>query len=710
MPSAIARTLGRSVAPVLAAACLALAPVAAAQWSDVGYVSDPVYALAVATDGTLYAGGGFTRAGDVTAWHVARWDGASWSALGSGLNGTVASLCLDAEGNLYVGGSFTTAGGISANNIAKWDGSRWSALGSGTGSSVEAIAVDGSGNVYAAGMFGTAGGRPANAIAKWNGSSWSTLGSGVNGILNTLAVDRAGNVFAGGLFSTAGGVIAANVARWDGSRWWPLGSGTNDHVHSLAFDAAGRLVAGGSFTVAGGTPAPYVARWGGASWSALGSELTKSVYDLDVDASGDVYAGGFPLPVDNLVSRWDGSAWSPLGGEYAGTNGTVYALRLAPSGLYVGGQFTLGGGPTATHIARYDFSPSAKLTSTAAASTDISPIPVVATFSEAVSGFDLADLVITNGSASNLIEVVPGRSWSFHVTPSAYGTVAVALPADVVRAVSDADGNLAAAPLTRTWVADATPPQIAYIARSGGSPTNVASVSFRVVFTEAVTGVDAADFVLAPAGAVAGTIAGVSGSGADYTVTVGEVTGNGTLGLDVSASPTVADGTGNPLAGPYSGGDPYVIDTLAPSVDAIDRAGPTPTSASSVVFDVLLSEQVTGLDVADFALTLTGTATGSIASLTGSGSGYVVTVDGVGGDGTLRLDLIASPSGVDAAGNALAGPFAGQEYTVAPTRGGDPAAPAGGCGCGSSGPEGLSLAAAILALLSWPTRRRASVD
>ena len=38
--------------------------------------------------------------------------------------------------NLYAGGEFTTAGGVSANRIAKWDGNSWTALGSGMNASV----------------------------------------------------------------------------------------------------------------------------------------------------------------------------------------------------------------------------------------------------------------------------------------------------------------------------------------------------------------------------------------------------------------------------------------------------------------------------------------------------------------------------------------------------------------------------------------------
>ena len=82
-----------------------------------------VYALAFDASGNLYAGGGFTTAGGVSANRIAKWDGSSWSALGSGMNSTVNALAVDASGNLYAGGYFTTAGGVSANYIAKWDGS-----------------------------------------------------------------------------------------------------------------------------------------------------------------------------------------------------------------------------------------------------------------------------------------------------------------------------------------------------------------------------------------------------------------------------------------------------------------------------------------------------------------------------------------------------------------------------------------------------------
>jgi hypothetical protein len=77
-----------------------------------------VYALAV--NGTnLYAGGDFTEAGGVPANHIAKWDGSSWSALGSGLDGPVYALAADGAGHLFVGGGFTHAGANACAFIAQ---------------------------------------------------------------------------------------------------------------------------------------------------------------------------------------------------------------------------------------------------------------------------------------------------------------------------------------------------------------------------------------------------------------------------------------------------------------------------------------------------------------------------------------------------------------------------------------------------------------
>src|SRR5205085_10158195 len=77
-------------------------------------------------------------------------------------------LAVSSTGDVYAVGDFTTAGAGSANYIAKWNGSSWSNLGSGMDTYVNAVAVSGNGDVYAGGIFPVAGGRESNYFGLWH--------------------------------------------------------------------------------------------------------------------------------------------------------------------------------------------------------------------------------------------------------------------------------------------------------------------------------------------------------------------------------------------------------------------------------------------------------------------------------------------------------------------------------------------------------------
>ncbi|MEN9846369.1 MAG: hypothetical protein RIS36_1516, partial [Pseudomonadota bacterium] len=249
-----------------------------------------VYALTADSSGNLYAGGGFTTAGGTTANYIAKWNGTSWSALGTGMDSGVYALTVDSSGNLYAGGWFTTAGGTTVNYLAKWNGTSWSAPGTGMDNSVSSLTVDSSGNLYAGGEFSVAGDLPIPYLAKWNGTSWSALGTGMNHGVSALTVDSSGNLYAGGSFTTAGGATVNRIAKWNGTSWSAVGTGMDSGVYALTLDSSGNLYAGGGFTTAGGTTANYIAKWTGTSWSALGTGMDSSVYALTVDSSGNLYA------------------------------------------------------------------------------------------------------------------------------------------------------------------------------------------------------------------------------------------------------------------------------------------------------------------------------------------------------------------------------------------------------------------------------------
>jgi hypothetical protein len=264
-----------------------------ANWVSMGGLpgaNGAVQASAIDGSGNLYIGGDFTIVGNTFATNIAKWSGSSWSALGSGIGGgesdsSVFALAVSGS-TLYAGGGFTTAGGNPAHGIAQWNGSSWSALGSGMNGGVTALAVSDS-TLYACGGFTTAGGNPANGLAQWNGSSWSALGSGIAGgsffyspSVAALAVSGS-TLYAGGYFTNAGGSAANSIAQWNGSSWSALGSGIGEYgsasyVFALAVSGS-TLYAGGDFATAGGNPANGIAQWNGSSWSALGSGMNSEV-------------------------------------------------------------------------------------------------------------------------------------------------------------------------------------------------------------------------------------------------------------------------------------------------------------------------------------------------------------------------------------------------------------------------------------------------
>lgn len=107
--------------------------------------------------------------------------------------------------------------------------------------------------------------------------------------------------------------------------------------------------------------------------------------------------------------------------------------------------------------------------------------------------------------------------------------------------------------------------------------------------------------------------------------------------------------------------------STTPVVTSIARLQPGPlTTSDSVTWRVTFNKSVTGVDVEDFTLsTVSGSAGGVVSAVSGSGAEYTVTASVLRGVGTLRLDLIASGTGiVDGNGLAADGGFTfGQPYT-----------------------------------------------
>ena len=78
-----------------------------------------------------------------------------------------------------------------------------------------------------------------------------------------------------------------------------------------------------------------------------------------------------------------------------------------------------------------------------------SPVSVIATFTEAVSGFTVGDITVANGTVSNFVARAGGMVYTFHVTPDAIAEVTVDMAAGLAMDADD-NGNTAAPQLSFT--------------------------------------------------------------------------------------------------------------------------------------------------------------------------------------------------------------------------------------------------------------------
>lgn len=250
---------------------------------------------------------------------------------------------------------------------------------------------------------------------------------------------------------------------------------------------------------------------------------------------------------------------NPLGGPGAGngnfTTGEAYTINKS-------GPST----PSVTGSLRADPNP---------ASADI--VSFTVTFSEAVSGVDTSDFTLTaTGSLSgSLVANLSGAGDTYTVLV-ATGSGDGGLRLDVLD--DDSILNASGLPLGgagagngnftsgEAYTIDKTVPVVTGSLRADANPTTAASVSFTVVFSEAVMGVDPSDFFLSTSGSISGaTITAINGSGYLYTVTAGTGSGDGSLRLDVLDNDSIVDAAGLPLGGSgpgngnFSTGEEYTL-------------------------------------------------------------------------------------------------------------------------------------------------------
>ena len=265
--------------------------------------------------------------------------------------------------------------------------------------------------------------------------------------------------------------------------------------------------------------------------------------------------------------------------------------------------------------------------------TNDSPFQIDVAFGEAVTGFDLTDINVTNGTASNLQGSV--ANYTFDVTPTADGPVVIDVVANA--ATGDVSGDpTSAAQITVT--SDTTAPGATITGPA--SPSNDSPIQFSIKFTESVTGFELGDITV-----VNGNTSNLQGSGASYTFDVTPLA-DGDVTVSVAAG-LVADDAGNT----NSAVDAVTVLRHHRPHRVVDTTATEPTPDNPIPFTVVFSESVTGFDRPDITVT-----NGTVSNFQGTGASYSFEVVPAA-DGAVNVSIIADAAS-DAAGNGnlAAGP------------------------------------------------------
>jgi len=354
-------------------------------------------------------------------------------------------------------------------------------------------------------------------------------------------------------------------------------------------------------------------------------------FDVDFDESVSDFVQGDVQVTNGAIAVFSGS-------------GMNYDVTVTPSGdgavtvtVNAGVAHDTAGNPNqgpASHSVTYDSTePTVTVGSTSASPTNAAPIPFDIDFDESVGDFVQGDVQVTNGSIAGFSG--SGMNYDATVTPAGDGDVTVTVNAGVAH---DAAGNPNQGPASHAVTYDGTEPTVT-VSSTESSPTNADPIPFDVDFDESVS-----DFVQGDVQVTNGSIAGFSGSGMNYDVTVTPA-GDGDVTVTISAG-AAHDAAGNPNQGPASHAVTY--DGTEPTV-AVSSTETSPTNTDPIPFDVDFDESVSDFVQGDVQVT-----NGSIAGFSGSGMNYDVTVTPTG-DGDVTVTISAGVAH-DAAGNPNQGP------------------------------------------------------
>jgi len=236
---------------------------------------------------------------------------------------------------------------------------------------------------------------------------------------------------------------------------------TVDVDADVAADAAGNQnTAATTWSIVYDTRVPNAPNVGITGTTASPTNDTTPTWVWE-SGGGDVASGTYKVKLNALSWFTTDTTYTSPG--FSDGDFTLYVWEKSAAGLWSdSGSHTITIDTTA---------PSAQITSTAANPTNVSPIPITITFSEAVTGFAIEDITVGNCAAGNL-QTSDHTVFTADITPTADGNVTIDIDANVaVDAASN--GNTAATRFSIGY--DTAAPTAPTVGTSGTTPTNDAT-------------------------------------------------------------------------------------------------------------------------------------------------------------------------------------------------------------------------------------------
>jgi len=348
--------------------------------------------------------------------------------------------------------------------------------------------------------------------------------------------------------------------------------------------------------------------------------LTISDSQASGAATGPVtYTFRFSEPVINFTGD-DITVTHGTKGEFVATTtgadaGKLFTLVVTPKanaegsdiGVSAGREWTDAAGlePVADTIApaqSFDTArPTLTITNNQSGSIANGDVNYTFTFSEAVRGFALEDITVTNGTKGAFTAgegADAGRVYTLVVgpTPGTQGeSIGLTVGTDWADLAGNAPaGNSSAPPQAFDTLAPGLTISSDYDTLNGDEE---AQVTFTFTFTEAVTGFSKDDIDV-----VGGSLGELTASGSTtYTAAfTPEANFEGTASVSVAAG-RFADAAGN--ASTAAASHTLGVDTRQPTLGITNDQTPGSTAKGQVTYTFTFSEAVTGFDISDIAVT-----------------------------------------------------------------------------------------------------------